>query len=165
MMRNSLIGSFLALLCAPWTASANEALLTITATGYRYPPPFWADEGGRPIRGITLDFRGAATTDRPYQDVKSNTKQVRLVDALTYPASIILKQPKTCFIGTNRVGDNHVGIIHQGRPYYESAGRISINSPLEMQAIAMVFKGDGGYGRYTGVVSCGADGSLTYTYL
>jgi hypothetical protein len=145
-------------------AFGSEALLTITATGHRYPPPYWADEAGKAIPGIVLEFRGASTAEQPYQDVTSDTKYVRLIDALNYPASIALKQPQSCFIGNTKVGDNHVGIIHDGTPYYGPNGSINIHGPDEKQGIGMVFKSDGGYGRYSGLVTCQTDGSLTYTY-
>lgn len=142
---------------------AQEAVLTLTASGMIIKPPHWEDSGNNTITTLNFDFSGAADPARHHQDVDSQTVLAKLVDAIQPQIMIDLIRPKKCKIGVNNVQDEHVHFVHASHSHENDGKKIQIQSGV-LQKFALRFSKAGHYRDKFGVVSCEIPGSLTYEY-
>ena len=161
-MRDFLVRSVvIALAFSTGSALAATKGLTLKVQGSVKGAPAWQDAGGAAITEVSFDFGALVAGEVAAVDVNSADAQVKLVNALAYPASVSLVRPQGCAIGATNVANSDVVFIDNGAPVATN-GNLSLSNAL--QTYALRFSQGGNYGTASGAVACATNGSMTYSY-
>lgn len=145
----------------PRVLGVGQVGLALKAGGTIADVPSFRDSNNVVLPEVVFNFDNniAGNANR---NVESQVYPFKLVGAGTYPASVDLILPGSCVIGTNSVNNSHVYLSHAG-------ALASTNSSFTIADAALAsyrlgFSAMGSYGDKFGAVSCGAPGSLNFTY-
>lgn len=156
MTRRVLVAS--ASLALGGTALAIDVDLAMTVSGSRNAAPKWQDSTSADV--TTLDFAFSGVVGAAASDVDSATVQAKLVNAISYPASVAVTAPGTCSIGATNVSAADVKVLHNS-----GVASASINlANNTLQNFAVRFAAAGGYGDKAGAITCSSNGRLRYSY-
>lgn len=155
------IAALTSLLSLPSQAQAGTKTLTLTASGTMVRSPLWLGATSDILTTQTFSFEGIIAGPTAV-DVTSADVTIKLVGVTAYPATVALVRPSSCTIGSEGVADTDVHFVNNGSIVTADTA-LSIASDAT-QTYALRFAAAGNYSDKAGAVSCGATGSLTYTY-
>jgi hypothetical protein len=131
---------------------------SITVGGNILAAPAWTDSAGLPVLAVSFAFSGVSSV--PNSNVDSASQILRLQNAISYPASVLVRLPSSCKIGATTVAQPYVQLIMNGvlQPFL-----ISIMNSSGV-SFFIRFSSSGGYGDKSGTVICLKSGYLRYIY-
>jgi hypothetical protein len=154
--KKSLICSVVLGVCGSKMALAANADLALTVSGSVAPMPQWQDSSNNPLSQLTFVFSGVAGLAS--SNVDSASVGAKLVNALSYPASVSVTTPSGCSIGTSNVTNNDVQLLVGGTV----AGNTVSLATNGISQFSLRFASN--YGDKSGAVNCSSGGRLRYTY-
>lgn len=146
-------------LLASLTAMAANLDLALTVSGTRTAAPKWQDGASSDI--TTADFAFSGVVGAAATDVESAVVDIKLVDALSYPATANVTVPSGCAIGANSVSAGDVKVVADG---VVAGGTLSFANDTTTKAIKVRFAAAGNYGDKSGAVACSTAGQFRYSY-
>ena len=129
---------------------AETATLNLSVSGTILPRPQFQNASAE-ITSLAFAFSGVDGAG----SFDSDTKQVALVNALSYPATVTVTAPSSCTVGTTAISNPSVFI---GGSSAGASYSFSDNSLANMFLRIAPANGT------SGSVSCSNNGSLVYTY-
>lgn len=149
------------ILTATGAFASGDVSVTLQATGTVNGAPKFKNSADTTITAASFNFDNniAGNANR---DIDSQSFDMKLVGARSYPASVDLVRPASCTIGSAAVNDAHVHFSHDGVVATTNGSFNIANASLAPYFLR--FAAAGGYGDKEGAVSCAAPGSLTYSY-
>lgn len=139
----------------------SSLMSLLTQNTQQYPYWYWTDANQFPISFIKISFHRYASKNS-LVDVESLDSEVRLISKNLYPLNIVLIRPQNCKIGTHNIRNEHVVIGWQRQVYREDSVVTIPNN--QIQRVSLKFLAGGGYGKFSGSVSCEASGRIIYTF-
>jgi hypothetical protein len=123
--------------------------------------PTWRDASNNPVTATQFVFSGFAKPTA-LQNIDSQSLQLSLTGAITYPASVAITRPSRCSIGSKKINDAFVYLILNATVYRSNSTVQILDGNL--QTWALRFASEGNYGSLTGAVTCLGAGRLRYSY-
>lgn len=157
---------FFSILLAEFFCTTKKALaddvLSFYVSGNVLAPPTWQTAAGADLTAMAFNFSSRLADANATANVDSSVFLARLVNAASYPTTVLLSRPTGCGIGPAVVTDSHVQFVVNGTATTAN-GALTIPSS-GTQNFVLRFAAVGGYGNKAGTVSCGQAGALTYSY-
>ncbi len=142
--------------------NTGTVIVEFQVVGYVRRLPKWQSSQGQELSQVYFSFDDLIAGKKADVDVDSRAVTVRLVDAVSYPASTMYLAPDGCKIGGHAISRGAL-VLKSGSLIIPDGGTLSIAHASSV-TLALRIKSEARMGDKFGLIRCDSRGSLTYSY-